>query len=379
MLGKASRIKHGLARMAFIGIVIVVIVIILGGAYAGLVLTRSPSSVSSSSSTTSTSSTNSLQSLIQGAQSEGQLVLVGATSACSAYQNFSQAYNINVTVTCLHESTGSLYNLISTAYQAGKSSYDVILESDTTLISSLNNGSMVLPYAPPERSGISSQNYFGDYGTNAMVSAWTVYYNTNLVPPDLVPQSWNTFLNATWQSQMKGKFCMYDPTTNPLSQSFYWSMQGAFNNNQTQWVDFLHALANLNPRLYPSSPQMAVDVGTGTCQMAIGWLIHVYTVGVTDNYPIGFAWNITTTYGGPIIETIYANAAHPNAAKLFENWLLSPEGQTAVGETGVIPVRPGASIVLPHASNLQVGIWTPMPLSSTTEYNNYVAMLKSIF
>jgi ABC-type Fe3+ transport system substrate-binding protein len=35
-----------------------------------------------------------------------------------------------------------------------------------------------------------------------------------------------------------------------------------------------------------------------------------------------------------------AQAPHPNAAKLFINWLLSDEGQTAMNDVGVVPAQP---------------------------------------
>jgi iron(III) transport system substrate-binding protein len=44
---------------------------------------------------------------------------------------------------------------------------------------------------------------------------------------------------------------------------------------------------------------------------------------------------------------IVKGAPHPNAARLFLNWLLSEEGQKAVSDVGRVPSRPGVKLQAP--------------------------------
>ena len=72
---------------------------------------------------------------------------------------------------------------------------------------------------------------------------------------------------------------------------------------------------------------------------------------------------------------IAAKARHPNAAKLFIDFLLSKEGQQAVLAIGRTPARPGIDNKM-QAKNLKL---FPIPPEIGDDYNRYQKEFHEIF
>ena len=66
--------------------------------------------------------------------------------------------------------------------------------------------------------------------------------------------------------------------------------------------------------------------------------------GLEDGAPIGFVYPKSGTATNDGYVMVSARAPHPNAGKVFVNWLMSAPGQLVLQEQGGLPVtRPGVT------------------------------------
>ena len=105
---------------------------------------------------------------------------------------------------------------------------------------------------------------------------------------------------------------------------------------------FMQKLAALKPTVFNAINPLADRLGTGEFSLGLA---------VTADTAIATQWlrgaPVRWTFPEPGLAVPYyiglpAKAPHPNAAKLFEAWSLSPEGQRIwVANTGLAPVDKG--------------------------------------
>lgn len=141
--------------------------------------------------------------------------------------------------------------------------------------------------------------------------------NTNLIRPDEI-KSYNDLLDPKW----KGKISINDPTI--AGSSFAPFM---INVIGPEW---LRKLVNQEPIIMRDQRLQVEWLARGKVPIAIGMLVDAYTEFKNLGAPIQ---SITPQEGtwlsaGTGGITIFNRPAHPNAAKVFINWLLSKEGQT---------------------------------------------------
>lgn len=182
-----------------------------------------------------------------------------------------------------------------------------------------------LPFLDKEEMSLALISY---YQTSVVI-------NTELVKEGEV-RSYHDFLNAKW----KGKIILYDP-----------SLPGAGGT----WVAFtlLKAMGreageNLMRQLSKHDLTITRDArlhaeGVARGKYAIG--IGADNQAVSDFIRVGtpIAWGRMQEggiiVGGTFVAALPDNAAHPSAAALLLNWILSKEGQQAVSQAAGEPAR----------------------------------------
>ena len=151
-------------------------------------------------------------------------------------------------------------------------------------------------------------------------NANVMIYNTNVLPPAKVPQKWEDLLNPEW----KGQMCI--PQTQ-IGASVVFEIW-----DESKAVKYLEALGK---------QQLIVESGANTtlprCANGEVALANTYMSQVPlwkakgqpiDATPISPQWN--APQGAYSVKGL----PHPNAAKLFTAWLITPEGQAAMMQTG---------------------------------------------
>jgi iron(III) transport system substrate-binding protein len=150
----------------------------------------------------------------------------------------------------------------------------------------------------------------------------TIWYNTDLVKPAEI-RSYDDLLNPKW----KGKIGFLDPRT-PGAGDSNWSFMW-----ETKGEEFLKKLAAHDLVLGRDQRLLAENLAKGKVAIMIGLTYYSYLPFVKASLPIKPLSALkegTYATGGSGNLAIIRNPPHPNATRVFVNWVLGREGQDLV-------------------------------------------------
>ncbi len=144
--------------------------------------------------------------------------------------------------------------------------------------------------------------------------------NTNLVKPGEI-KGYKDLLNPKW----KGKISIDDPTVTGAGQAWFQSMA-----TEIMDVDYLRQLAKQEPVIQRDGRLELETLAQGKYAIQLGTAADEAIKFKNLGSPVDF---IIAQEGGYISASLGGlsllnRAPHPNAAKLFINWLLTKEGMT---------------------------------------------------
>ncbi len=188
---------------------------------------------------------------------------------------------------------------------------------------------------------------------------YTPFVNSNLVKPGDEPKVWKDFLDPKW----KGKIIATDPlTSGGLYQLFVPLMREKVIDDE-----FLKALKQQDLRFSSALPDEGGILARGERHISLRGVDSVYARFAAEGAPIRAIAINDGTVLSVLTTAAYAGAPHPNAAKVFINWFLSPEGQTVFGKNATVAsVRKDVPNFLPIPARI-----TPVrPILLTNEDND---------
>lgn len=160
-------------------------------------------------------------------------------------------------------------------------------------------------------------------------------YNTDLVPEDMVPTSWEDLTDPAF----KGHIATVDPNRSVSYANHFKLLLDELGE------DGMQALGDniIKTPLYESITPQGQAVAAGAGWVALDMGDTSVTPLVEEGAPMKYVLPDVAT--GPRFALALASdeqAPHPNAAALFANWLYSPEGQWVVGctQVGGVPAYP---------------------------------------
>jgi iron(III) transport system substrate-binding protein len=267
--------------------------------------------------------------LIEAAKKEGELVYYTTMTLDQSKQTvdrFEKKYPF-IKVTLFRTGGGPLLNKIMTEARGGRFAWDVVVGRGEMVLP-LMQRKLLAPYRSFESRMIDDQlvdkeGYWTAYYVNSYVMGW----NTKLVKKDDVPKTYEALLNPKW----KGGQISLDTE----AYGMFEGLKGVWGKEKT--VAYFRKLASQEPVLKRGNTERV-------------------QLTVAGEYPLIVAYNQTiqrmTSRGAPIdwlpLEPavtqvnpamIGAKAPHPNAARLFYDYILSKEGQEQLRAFQRIPVR----------------------------------------
>lgn len=268
------------------------------------------------------------QKLVEAAKKEGELVYYTTMTLDQSKivtDRFEKKYGIKATL--FRTGGGPLLNKIFTEARGGRYDWDVVV----------GRGEMVLPlierklvdsYLSPETKMIEEQlvdkqGYWTAYYVNSYVLGW----NTKLVKKQDVPKTYEELLNPKWKG---GQIS--------LDTEAYGMMEGLKRVwGREKGINYFKRLAALDPVLKRGNTERVQLVVAGEYPLIIAYnqtLQRMNSRGApVDWLPL----EPSVTQVNPIM--LAAKAPHPNAARLFYDFVLSKEGQEMLRGFQRIPVR----------------------------------------
>ena len=170
---------------------------------------------------------------------------------------------------------------------------------------------------------------------HALSPAGNYVMNTRVVPPEREPKRIEDLADPYW----KGKLCMVDPINTPVPDWFFWRnwrARGYPDNWPSLWYD-LGNKATGNLFLYilgaPTNP-----LYSGECSLQIPNMLgpltqapNLKSAAVRDKVTWLKSGSYEPVWPGVFlgyVGAVLAKAPHPNAALVFQNWLMSKQGLT---------------------------------------------------
>jgi iron(III) transport system substrate-binding protein len=147
-----------------------------------------------------------------------------------------------------------------------------------------------------------------------------IWYNTDMVKPEDLG-GYDDLLNPKWKSKI-GFLDPRNPGAGDSTWAFMWMTKGK---------SFLKTLAQQDLLLSRNQRQLSGNVAKGKLAMSIGLTHYTYVPFIRAGLPVRPAPTPREgayRTGGSGNLTILKNPPHPNAAKVFVNWLLRREGQS---------------------------------------------------
>jgi iron(III) transport system substrate-binding protein len=183
---------------------------------------------------------------------------------------------------------------------------------------------------PAVRSGIVPARFNKGDTVIVQVAPWQLGYNTTKVTAADAPKVLNDVLNPKW----KGQIQVSDPRVGTTIAEF-WSMV-----LDTKGEAFFTQLRGQNLRLYPGGAQSIQALGAGEGSLMVPVLVPQLLGPKDKGAPLEIAkLDQTTGIEASVILTARKHAKNPNAARLFANFLIDPEGNKVLNsDTGAATI-----------------------------------------
>lgn len=286
--------------------------------------------------------------LIDSAKKEGALAWYTSDTSNVAQaiaKAFREAYGITVEVN--RKTTLPLVEQFATESARGTSPADVITVLGMgPAAGTLMEKNLLASYTPAGADKLPAQYRVGDKVYAYSAAPIGTMYNTRLLAEADVPllRSYKKWLDP----KLKNKMAIVAPTGGT-------SAGNMLMLQQREGKDFLKAITTTQKvTVYQTHDATADAVAAG--EQAVGLSVTPSIIQLaTRGAPVRFVFQDEWTFVAPAATGISAKAPHPNAARLFLNWMLTPETQKRHADISYwVPVIPGVKPSYPGAEWLEL-------------------------
>jgi iron(III) transport system substrate-binding protein len=270
----------------------------------------------------------SYQQLIDGAKKETKLVVYGATDS-KAVQPLVKDFNAlypGISVEYNDMNSTEVYNRFISESAAGGDTADALWSSAMDLQMKLAAGGYAMPYKSVEVSKIPGWASWKDmaYGTTFEPAAFV--YNKRLVTGADIPQTHADFVRIIQQPKFQDKVTTYDIEKSGVGFMFMTQDEHDF----AQFKQLEQAFGAAKVRVQSSTGTMLERISSGENLIGYNVLGSYALVRAKTDPSLGVV--LPKDYTLVISRVLFINksAKHPNAAKLWVDYLLSQRGQTII-------------------------------------------------
>jgi iron(III) transport system substrate-binding protein len=266
--------------------------------------------------------------LLEAAKKEGEVIYYTTMTldqSKAVVDRFEKKYGIRPTL--FRTGGGPLLNKIFTEARGGRFDWDVVVGRGEMVLP-LTERKIITSYHSPEAKMIDEQlvdkeGFWTAYYVNSYVLGW----NTKLVKKQDVPKTYEELLNPKW----KGGQISLDTEAYGMLEGLkrVWGREKA--------IGYFKRLAALDPVLKRGNTERVQLTLAGEYPLIIAYNQTIQRM-TSRGAPIDWLpLEPAITQVNPVM--LAAKAPHPNAARLFYDFVISKEGQEMLRGFQRIPVR----------------------------------------
>jgi iron(III) transport system substrate-binding protein len=275
------------------------------------------------------------QKLVAAARKEGTVSIytsLNPKDAAPIVEGFEKKYGIKVVL--WRASGEKMVQRALTEARASRFTPDVF-ESDGVEMEILAREKLLREFASPSFADLPA----GAFPPHRMYVAdrfnfFTIAYNTNLVKPEEVPNTYQDLLLPRWAGKIGIEASDSD-----------WFAALVKSMGETEGMAYFHKLAQARPQVRTGHTLISELVAAGEIPLAAAVYNHAVERLAQSGAPI--KWKaLAPTMARPGAIGLARNAPHPHAALLFADFMLSREGQEAIRQRNRVPASTAVNSTL---------------------------------
>ncbi|RAI03780.1 ABC transporter substrate-binding protein [Acuticoccus sediminis] len=281
----------------------------------------------------------SLDDLYEAAKAEGEVtwyvVPMSSESAERAGAAFTAAYP-GVKVNVVRSTAEVAFQRLNQDISTGVANCDVLTTSNIAHAMDLKSRDLLAIYTPIRKDEVFEEFRGIDPDDAYHVSVagpMSIVYNTDKVTEVDAPKNWPDLLDPKWTDHV---------AIGHPGFSGYVGMWAVKMKELYGW-DFFETLAEINPHIGRSSIDVVTTTASGETLVGAGPTASALISAAKGN-PIAVIYPTDGTVVITSPSAILADAPHPNAARLFSEFLLGPEFAEVVAADFGNPIRPGVPL-----------------------------------
>ena len=262
--------------------------------------------------------------LIEAAKKEGKLAFYTAMDLAFAQRlaNTFEAKFPGISVRVERSGAERIFTRIAQEYSSNIHAVDVVNTADQAHCIVWKRNQWLAPYMPEDVAKHFGKDYYDPDGlhvtTRILVSP--IAYNTNLVKKEEAPKSFADLLDPKWAGKIVKAHPAYSGTI----------MNATFQIARDLGWDYLEKLAKQRVMQVQSATDTPKKISLGERAVmadGAGYLVIRYR---EEGQPVDIVYpeEGTPLAAGP--SAVFKAAPNPNAARLFQNWMHSREGQQLI-------------------------------------------------
>jgi iron(III) transport system substrate-binding protein len=266
------------------------------------------------------------QRVIDGAKKEKQLVVytsLNLKDSVPITQAFEKKYGVKVEL--WRSSSEKVLQRAVTEARAGRFSVDAFELNGPEMEALYREGLLEEFHSPqfrnlPAAALPKHRHYAAD-----RFNFFTIAYNTRLVKPEEVPNSYEDLVHPRWVGRIGIEASDTD-----------WFGSIVKYMGEKKGLEFFRKLAQMKPQIRTGHTLIAELVASGEIPLAATIYNHNAERLLVNGAPI--KWKaLTPTFGRPNAVAVAKRAQRPYAALLFVDFMLSSEGQQLIKERNRVP------------------------------------------
>jgi iron(III) transport system substrate-binding protein len=229
---------------------------------------------------------------------------------------------------------GALYAKVSAERQARTYTVDVMQLSDMGMVLDFQKKNGYVGYVSPQMAAFKPEYKSQPEGlwTWGAIGPAGIAYNTNTVPADQVPKTWADAIDPKWADAITVKL-----STSGLQHVGWYELRRLYGPDY--WTKF----GELKPKGFDSYVQQFDRLVNQQDKIIHTAQYSGYLEWKAKGAPVGFVAPADGLPATPETWGLPTDGPHPNAARLYIDWFLSPLGQEAMAKNLYLhSVRAGA-------------------------------------